>query len=357
PHVGHHPNGGRPNRHPLSDLRPKVGGLMSSMPRCTVVSFGYGHGPAPESDVIIDLRELLHRPLPTALRTMDGHDTCIKHWVENTPGAWAVINGVVDMVRGILAEAPHRNVQVAVGCTGGRHRAVVVAEKIGRGLEQSGYLVEVDHRDMHRALVAYSATSRVDERPARSVPKSGRATSPPLRELVRRFPACHAICVEGTFSPCVCSYSPPTPLPLRWSRGQAGTRPGGGCCTSPARSPGSARCGLLSTRFPQTRATQTRQSSTSGRTGDSRGSGSGGCAADTGAPGDRGDSRACGQRSVHRRRAEGDAGEGRRGSVPGWPGAVGCRISADPQLGGVGVRGRPVGPAVGTGRSCCGWRG
>lgn len=154
PHVGHYPNGGRPDRHPLPDLRAKVGGLMSPMPRCTVVSFGYGHGPAPEADIIVDLRELLHRPLPTALRTMDGHDTCIKHWVENTPGAWAVINGVVDMVRAILAEAPHRNVQVAVGCTGGRHRSVVVAEKIGRGLEQSGYLVEVDHRDMHRALVA-----------------------------------------------------------------------------------------------------------------------------------------------------------------------------------------------------------
>src|SRR5690606_35402416 len=93
PHVGHHPHGGRPDHHPLPDLRPKVGGVMPPMPRCTVVSFGYGHGPAPEADVIIDLRELLHRPLPTALRTMDGHDTCIKHWVENTPGAWAVING------------------------------------------------------------------------------------------------------------------------------------------------------------------------------------------------------------------------------------------------------------------------
>src|SRR5690554_4180571 len=127
PHVGHHPNGGRPDRHPLPDLRPKVGGLMSSMPRCTVVSFGYGHGPAPEADVIIDLRELLHRPLPTALRTMDGHDTCIKHWVENTPGAWAGTHGAGARVRGILAEARHGNVQIASGCTGGRPGPAVAA--------------------------------------------------------------------------------------------------------------------------------------------------------------------------------------------------------------------------------------
>src|SRR5690606_24487557 len=142
-----------------------VGGLMSSMPRCTVVSFGYGHGPAPESDVIIDLRELLHRPLPTALRTMDGHDTCIKHWVENTPGAWAVINGVVDMVRGILAEAPQRNVQVAAGGPGGLHRSVVVAANIGRDVRQSGCLGAVQHRHMDRALEADSATCCVWTRP------------------------------------------------------------------------------------------------------------------------------------------------------------------------------------------------
>src|SRR5690606_41425386 len=47
----------------------------------------------------------------------------------------------------------------------------------------------------------------------------------------------------------------------------------------------------------------------------------------------------------------------RSSDLPGWPGAAGCRVSADPQLGGVGIRGGPVGPAVGTRRSCCGWRG
>lgn len=131
----------------------REGALLDQI-QCVVTSFGYRHGPAPEATIVVDVRGLLHDSnLEPELAELDGHDVRIKHRVLATPGVFALIDHVVLLVQGVLTEAPGAVVDVAVGCAGGRHRSVVLSERIAKALEQYGVVVELEHRDVHRPVL------------------------------------------------------------------------------------------------------------------------------------------------------------------------------------------------------------
>jgi UPF0042 nucleotide-binding protein len=88
---------------------------------------------------------------------MTGRDPVVNYHVMRTPGAYALVLNTVALVGELLSDAGDPNfmrVDVAVGCVGGRHRSVVLAELIASGLKAHGIGVEVEHRDIEKPVLA-----------------------------------------------------------------------------------------------------------------------------------------------------------------------------------------------------------
>lgn len=125
----------------------------------TVVSFGYLHGPAPETTHVIDVRTILHDPhVDPAMRQMTGLDPAVYEHVLNTAGAREILTALHALSTALLTTAALAGravpVSVAVGCAGGRHRSVVVAAELAARLTEDGWVVDLEHRHVARPVVA-----------------------------------------------------------------------------------------------------------------------------------------------------------------------------------------------------------
>lgn len=121
----------------------------------TVVSFGYGHGTPPEADVTLDTRRLLRNPsADPRMRELTGLDDPVRLHVLDTPGAVRLVEDTADLVSDLhhLTGGP---VTVAIGCVGGRHRSVALAEELAGVLRRDGVKTEVEHRDVHRPVIQH----------------------------------------------------------------------------------------------------------------------------------------------------------------------------------------------------------
>lgn len=123
-----------------------------------VTSFGFGHRPAPQADIILDTRRQLRDPHhDPAMRYSTGLDPRVRDHVLATAGAQRLIDHTAEAAHDLLAQASSRCgvvVTVAVGCVGGRHRSVAIAEEIGVMLRGKGDDVEVQHRDLHLPVLS-----------------------------------------------------------------------------------------------------------------------------------------------------------------------------------------------------------
>lgn len=126
-----------------------------------IESFGYLHGAPPaNSDLILDARDLIRDPhVDPALRQLTGRDEAVHEAVMGTPGAGALAGFIRQAVKvGVDGDAWFR---VAIGCQGGRHRSVVLADVVGEALaERDGAHVQIYHRDIDRPVVERSTTCR-----------------------------------------------------------------------------------------------------------------------------------------------------------------------------------------------------
>lgn len=117
-----------------------------------VLSFGFKYGLPFEADLVMDVRFLPNPYFVEALREKDGCSAEISSWVLQWPAALQFTDAFSRLVLGILpayvAEGK-RYLTIAVGCTGGKHRSVVIANEIAAQLEKNDYFVNVFHRDIH----------------------------------------------------------------------------------------------------------------------------------------------------------------------------------------------------------------
>jgi UPF0042 nucleotide-binding protein len=121
-----------------------------------VVSFGFGHAPAPRAELVVDLRKHFRDPhVSPGLRELTGLDDEVRHTVIRTPGIPPLIDALAGVVNGFVVGAPQLPTRIAVGCAGGRHRSVVVAiEVAARVRKMRGVDVRVRHRDIHLPVLA-----------------------------------------------------------------------------------------------------------------------------------------------------------------------------------------------------------
>src|ERR1035437_7276423 len=120
--------------------------------RCTVSSFGFKYGPQAEADWVIDSRILPNPFWEPALRPLTGLDEPVRTFLLDHPETSQLIDRSAGLLAWVIDQAGRRGrraLHVAVGCTGGRHRSVVVATELAGRLAAGGASVDVRHRDVH----------------------------------------------------------------------------------------------------------------------------------------------------------------------------------------------------------------
>ena len=126
---------------------------VSERLQVAVESFGFKHGLPLDADVVMDVRFLPNPHWDENLRPLSGLDQAVKDDVLSRPEAIEFLRNFQALLQSVLphyASEGKSYLTIAVGCTGGRHRSVAIAEEIGHGLRASGQPVRVSHRDLGR---------------------------------------------------------------------------------------------------------------------------------------------------------------------------------------------------------------
>jgi RNase adapter protein RapZ len=142
------------NVHELrSRMRDYFGTGSATTPRVSVVSFGYKYGLPVDADLVADCRFLPNPRWIAALAPLTGQDERVRDYVLSQPGAREFLDTFTDTLR-VTFDGYRREgkqyVTLAVGCTGGKHRSVAIAEQIALRLAGSGLSIAVVHRDLGR---------------------------------------------------------------------------------------------------------------------------------------------------------------------------------------------------------------
>jgi UPF0042 nucleotide-binding protein len=134
-------------------MRGTFGGDADTALSLNVVSFGFKYGLPVDADMVADCRFLPNPHWVADLAPLTGEDEEVRAYVLGQPGAAEFLAAYVEAVRltlpGYQREGKHF-VMLAVGCTGGKHRSVVMAKQIAAQLAGSGASVRVAHRDLGR---------------------------------------------------------------------------------------------------------------------------------------------------------------------------------------------------------------
>ncbi len=125
-----------------------------------VFSFGFKHGMPSEADLMIDVRFLPNPFYDPEMRYLTGNDEKVARFVMDNKitrdfmDAWLRLLDVA--MPGYVAEGKAR-LSIAVGCTGGQHRSVAIANATAAHLKAQGYRVNLFHRDLPEATLASTA--------------------------------------------------------------------------------------------------------------------------------------------------------------------------------------------------------
>ena len=134
-------------------MRDTFGGDADTALRVNIVSFGFKYGLPVDADMVADCRFLPNPHWVADLAPLTGQDEPVRDYVLGQPGAAEFLDAYTEAVRVTLAgyerEGKHF-VMLAVGCTGGKHRSVAMAEQIAARLAGASAGVRVVHRDLGR---------------------------------------------------------------------------------------------------------------------------------------------------------------------------------------------------------------
>lgn len=118
--------------------------------RIVLMSFGYKNGPPKDADLVFDVRFLPNPHYDRVLGPKDGRDPDVRAYVLENETAQAFLYRLTDLLDFLIpqyASEPKSYLTIALGCTGGRHRSIAVAEQLARHLRGHGHEIVVKHRD------------------------------------------------------------------------------------------------------------------------------------------------------------------------------------------------------------------
>ncbi len=134
-----------------------AGGGADTGPAVALVSFSYAAGLPREADLVFDVRFLSNPHYVPELRPLTGHDPPVGAYIEADPDFARFLSQVCDLLILLLPRYHQEGksyVTIAVGCTGGRHRSVHVAQRISEVLGRAGWRVATTHRELPAWLPA-----------------------------------------------------------------------------------------------------------------------------------------------------------------------------------------------------------
>lgn len=121
-----------------------------------VVSFSYRHGIPREADLVFDVRFLANPHYDPALRPLIGTDPAVGRFIDADPGFAPFFDSLTRLIQPLLPRFRSEGksyLTIAVGCTGGQHRSVYVAERLANWLRAHGQRTSIAHRDVPAATV------------------------------------------------------------------------------------------------------------------------------------------------------------------------------------------------------------
>lgn len=139
-------------------LRERIISIFSSNERdglfeVTVESFGFKYGIPPESDLVFDVRFLPNPYYEISLREHNGTEQAVRDYVFQGGTADALmshLNSLMDFLLPRYVSEGKTSITVCIGCTGGKHRSVAIAEAVGGHIREKGYRITMLHRDYQR---------------------------------------------------------------------------------------------------------------------------------------------------------------------------------------------------------------
>lgn len=141
------------------DIKEKVtelfGDTATTEFRVGVISFGFKIGVPMDADIVMDVRFFTNPFYDPEMRHMTGKDEQVINFVLNAPEAQEFIDkfqGLLEFLIPNYIKEGKKDLLIAIGCTGGQHRSVVLTEYIGQKLTEMGYKIIVKHRDLPRYI-------------------------------------------------------------------------------------------------------------------------------------------------------------------------------------------------------------
>jgi RNase adapter protein RapZ len=122
--------------------------------RVQIVSFGQKHGKLSDVDLLFDVRHLVNPFFVPQLRDLSGHDRRVVNFLKSNPEVVETLSRFTDLLLYLLPLYQREGkayVTVGIGCTGGRHRSVMMANSLARNLRRAGFDAIATHRDVKKA--------------------------------------------------------------------------------------------------------------------------------------------------------------------------------------------------------------
>ncbi len=118
----------------------------------SLVSFGFKHGIPHNSELVFDVRFLPNPYFVPALKEKTGNDPSVAKYMLKQPETVEILGRIHDMLEYLLPKYTREGkkyLTISIGCTGGRHRSVLVANELQKRLKKKGRKVNLIHRDLH----------------------------------------------------------------------------------------------------------------------------------------------------------------------------------------------------------------
>lgn len=133
------------------EIRERFAGTDSQEMTVTITSFGFARGTPPLADLMFDMRFLNNPHWQEELRDQTGKDPGVGTYIRQDPSFSPAFAQICDLLLTLLPRYREQGkiyVNVAFGCTGGRHRSVFTAEEIAKSLREAGFSPTVVHRNL-----------------------------------------------------------------------------------------------------------------------------------------------------------------------------------------------------------------
>jgi len=121
--------------------------------RVQVLSFGHKYGSPGNLELLFDVRHLPNPHFVPDLKPLSGHDSRVVNFLKSQPEVEETLRRFSDLLDYLLPQYKREGkayVTVGIGCTGGRHRSVMVANALARRLRRAGFDAQAVHRDVRK---------------------------------------------------------------------------------------------------------------------------------------------------------------------------------------------------------------